>query len=109
MSFIDLSHTLKNDFKSYPGDPEFSLKEIFEEEEFYLSKLECSLHTGTHIDAAMHYIKSGNTVNDIQLDSLIGPCDVLRLKCGLNDDSSTQDNTNLKNILKNMGNKNRKS
>ena len=50
MSFIDLSHTLKNDFKSYPGDPEFSLKEIFEEEEFYLSKLECSLHTGTHID-----------------------------------------------------------
>ena len=102
MSFIDLSHTLKNDFKSYPGDPEFSLKEIFEEEEFYLSKLECSLHTGTHIDAAMHYIKSGNTVNDIQLDSLIGPCDVLILKCGLNDDSSTQDNTNLKNILKNM-------
>ena len=32
MSFIDLSHTLKNDFKSYPGDPEFSLKEIFEED-----------------------------------------------------------------------------
>ena len=89
MSFIDLSHTLKNDFNAYPGDPEFSLKEIFEEEEFYLSKLECSLHTGTHIDAPLHYIKSGNTVSDIKLDSLIGPCDVLRLKCGLNDDTST--------------------
>ena len=101
MSFIDLSHTLKNDFNAYPGDPEFSLKEIFEEEEFYLSKLECSLHTGTHIDAPLHYIKSGNTVSDIKLDSLIGPCDVLRLKCGLNDDTSTQESTDLKNILTN--------
>ena len=71
MSFIDLSHTLKNDFNAYPGDPEFSLKKIFEEEEFYLSKLECSLHTGTHIDAPLHYIKRGNTVSDIKLDSNI--------------------------------------
>ena len=101
MSFIDLSHTLKNDFNAYPGDPEFSLKKIFEEEEFYLSELECSLHTGTHIDAPLHYIKSGNTVSDIKLDSLIGPCDVLRLKCGLNDDTSTQESTDLKNILTN--------
>ena len=101
MSFIDLSHTLKNDFNAYPGDPEFSLKEIFEEEEFYLSKLECSLHTGTHIDAPLHYIKRGNTVSDIKLDSLIGPCDVLRLKCCLNDDTSTQESTDLKNILTN--------
>ena len=101
MSFIDLSHTLKNDINACPGDPEFSLKEIFEEEEFYLSKLECSLHTGTHIDAPLHYIKSGNTVSDIKLDSLIGPCDVLRLKCGLNDDTSTQESTDLKNILTN--------
>ncbi len=101
MSFIDLSHTLKNDFNAYPGDPEFSLKKIFEEEDIYLSKLECSLHTGTHIDAPLHYIKSGNTVSDIKLDSLIGPCDVLRLKCGLNDDTSTQESTDLKNILTN--------
>ena len=95
MSFIDLSHTLKNDFNAYPGDPEFSLKEIFEEEEFYLSKLECSLHTGTHIDAPLHYIKSGNTVSDIKLDSLIGPCDVLRLK--FPKDSKTPDKDFLKN------------
>ena len=101
MSFIDLSHTLKNDFNAYPGDPEFSLKEIFEEEELYVTKLECSHHTGTHIDASLHYINSGNTVSDIKLDSLIGPCDVLRLKCGLNDDTSTQESTDLKNILTN--------
>ena len=101
MSFIDLSHRLKNDFNAYPGDPEFSLKHIFPDEEFYLSKLECSLHTGTHIDAPLHYIKSGNSISDIKLDSLIGPCDVLRLKCGLNDDSTTQESANLKNILAN--------
>lgn len=101
MSFIDLSHSLKNDFPAYPEDPEFSLKQIFDDEDFYLSQLECSLHTGTHIDASLHYIKSGNTVSDIKLDSLIGPCDVLRLKCGLNDDTSTQESTDLKNILTN--------
>ena len=60
MSFIDLSHTLNNDFDVYPGDPEFSLKQIFEKEEFFLSKLECSLHTGTHMDAPLHYVENGN-------------------------------------------------
>ena len=78
MSFIDLSHSLKNDFPAYPGDPEFSLKQIFEDEEYFLSKLECSMHTGTHIDAPLHYMENGKTVNEIELDSLIGPCDVLK-------------------------------
>ena len=101
MSFIDLSHTLNNDFDVYPGDPEFSLKQIFEEEEFFLSKLECSLHTGTHMDAPLHYVENGNTVNQIELDSLIGPCDVLELKCDFNKDPAATDSTDLKNYLKN--------
>lgn len=96
MSFIDLSHSLKKDFPPYPGDPEFSLTRIFEEEEFFLSKLECSMHTGTHIDAPLHYIENGRTVSEIELDSLIGPCDVLRLK--FPKDSKTPD----KDFLKNM-------
>ena len=95
MSFIDLSHSLKKDFPPYPGDPEFSLTRIFEEEEFFLSKLECSMHTGTHIDAPLHYIENGRTVSEIELDSLIGPCDVLRLK--FPKDSKTPDKDFLKN------------
>ena len=95
MSFIDLSHSLKNDFPAYPGDPEFSLKQIFEDEEYFLSKLECSMHTGTHIDAPLHYMENGKTVNEIELDSLIGPCDVLRLK--FPKDSKTPDKDFLKN------------
>ena len=95
MSFIDLSHSLKNDFPAYPGDPEFSLKQIFEDEEYFLSKLECSMHTGTHIDAPLHYMENGKTVNEIELDSLNGPCDVLRLK--FPKDSKTPDKDFLKN------------
>ena len=95
MSFIDLSHSLKKDFPPYPGDPEFSLTRIFEEEEFFLSKLECSMHTGTHIDAPLHYIENGRTVSEIELDSLIGRCDVLRLK--FPKDSKTPDKDFLKN------------
>lgn len=99
MSFIDLSHSLKNDFPAYPGDPEFSLKQIFEDEEYFLSKLECSMHTGTHIDAPLHYMENGKTVNEIELDSLIGPCDVLKLNC-LND-TMNNDSTTPEDFLKN--------
>ena len=30
-------------------------------------------HTGTHIDAPFHFIESGHTLNQIPLDTLIGP------------------------------------
>jgi arylformamidase len=34
-------------------------------------------HTGTHIDAPIHFVPGGKTIDQIDLQSLIGPCKVL--------------------------------
>ena len=36
-----------------------------------------STHTGTHIDAPVHYLKSGNTIDTIPLSQFMGSCRVL--------------------------------
>lgn len=33
-------------------------------------------HTGTHLDAPLHFIKNGKTVDELSLDSLIGPVEL---------------------------------
>lgn len=36
-----------------------------------------NLHTGTHIDAPLHMIKDGNTIESYPLDAFLGTCKVL--------------------------------
>lgn len=44
-----------------------------------VSRLDCDLHTGTHVDAPMHFLQNGTTVEKLSLDVLIGPCHVAHL------------------------------
>jgi len=37
------------------------------------SRIIADVHTGTHIDAPLHYIKGGKSVDEINTDALIGP------------------------------------
>ena len=39
-----------------------------------------STHVGTHMDAAAHYIGGGRTIDQIELDVLIGPAQVIDLR-----------------------------
>jgi len=36
-----------------------------------------SSHSGTHIDAPVHYLKTGTTVDELPLEHFVGPCRVL--------------------------------
>jgi arylformamidase len=46
---------------------------------YLISDIQMSTHTGTHIDAPVHYLKSGDTIDNIPLTHLIGNCRVLDL------------------------------
>jgi arylformamidase len=37
-----------------------------------LSRLECGVHTGTHVDAPWHFLEEGSTVEQLPLDVMIG-------------------------------------
>lgn len=40
---------------------------------FTLTRITMSAHTGTHVDAPAHFISGGRTVDELPLESLIGP------------------------------------
>jgi arylformamidase len=76
MKIIDVTRPLKKGMVIYPGDivPSFTQAD---HGLYIISDLHMSSHTGTHIDAPAHYLKSGDTIDTIPLSNLIGRCRVI--------------------------------
>jgi len=85
MNIIDISTDLLT-AKVYDTDPTPKLQKLNRldcGDEFELSALYASLHTGTHIDAPMHFIDGGDSIDSIDLERFIGPCTVIELPEGV--------------------------
>lgn len=78
MKFIDITRQLSPEILIYPGDSDVIFKK-HERGQFLITDLSLSTHTGTHIDAPSHYLKTGATIDSIPLNYLIGKCKVLDL------------------------------
>ena len=78
---IDISIGISSDMQIYPGDPKPHIETIssIETDGAKVSRISFGSHTGTHIDAPSHIFEDGNTVDRIQLDSLVGKALVLDL------------------------------
>jgi arylformamidase len=76
MKIIDVTRTLTKDTLVFPGDviPSFNQAD---HGRYVISDLHMSSHTGTHIDAPSHYLKSGGTIDTVPLRNLIGKCRVI--------------------------------
>jgi arylformamidase len=79
MRYIDISRPLSGKTISYPKDtpPQFAQRD---HGLYLISELKMTSHSGTHIDAPVHYLKTGPTIDTIPLDHLIGRCRVLDLR-----------------------------
>jgi kynurenine formamidase len=82
-TLIDLSHPIHEGMPTFPV-PHHPVVEITQLarhgiENRETRKLVMGTHTGTHIDAPRHYIPGGKTIDEIPLETLVGPatvCDV---------------------------------
>lgn len=74
MNLIDLTHTFTNDMPVYPGDPLPKLHQIttLEKDGYNDHELTSVMHVGTHMDAPLHMIKDGKTMNQISVDHFFG-------------------------------------
>lgn len=73
---IDISLALHSKMPKWPGSEGIKIQQIKRLEEgdkVNISKIESDVHAGTHVDAPLHFIKDGNTVEALPLDRLIGP------------------------------------
>lgn len=75
MPLIDVTLTLGNGMLLFPGDPPFQIRSIASRDHgdpYNLSALNLCAHTGTHVDAPIHYVDGGCSVDRIPLDYFIG-------------------------------------
>lgn len=82
MHTYDISLTISSNLPTWPGDPGVVLERIEKIEQGAVSngtKIEMSVHTGTHVDAPFHFLPEGKSVDTLSLRALTGRAYVLDL------------------------------
>ena len=72
---IDISLPISPDMAIWPGDPKVTIRQVSSLEKgdsSNVSQIRMSVHTGTHIDAPLHFLKEGKSIADIPLSKLVG-------------------------------------
>lgn len=81
--WIDVSVPLRDGLIPWPGDPPFRLERVSDLERgdvCTFSTLSLSAHAGTHIDAPLHFLRRGRSVDLWPLDATVGPARVIRIR-----------------------------
>ena len=82
MKVYDISLTLRPRMPVYPGESTPLLEPTSDMERgdsYNVSRLTISTHTGTHIDAPLHFLAGGASVDQLPVDVLVGPAQVLEM------------------------------
>jgi arylformamidase len=83
MRLYDASLPIQKGMVTFPGDPPFDMKPFFERRKgdpFDLALMSLGTHIGTHVDPPAHYLDGGATVDQIPLETLVGPGIVLDMR-----------------------------
>jgi arylformamidase len=80
---FDISMSMHKNMPLWPGERhhfhhEF-VKSTDKGDSFNVSRVSCSMHTGTHIDAPFHKISDGDKLEDISIERFFGRAKVLDL------------------------------
>ena len=80
--WIDISVPLEDGMVHWPNDPPVSIKRVRDIEQgatYNLSLLSMGVHSGTHVDAPIHFVKGGKGIDHIPLDTLVGQARVIEI------------------------------
>lgn len=81
-NIIDITIPLTGDLPKWPGSPGFIIQKFQKMEngnQCNNSLITCDVHFGTHIDAPLHFFQDGKSIDQIDLESLIGEVYVANL------------------------------
>ncbi len=82
MKIWDISVTISPNLPTWPGDPKAIVERvsaIAEGANANVSRMDMGVHTGTHVDAPVHFIDGTTAVESLKLDILIGPAQVVQI------------------------------
>lgn len=81
MQLFDISITTTSEMVTWPSDPGVILKRVKKIEEgshSNVSKLEMGVHSGTHMDAPVHFVAGAKSIDQLPLELLIGEAQVIQ-------------------------------
>ena len=81
--WIDISVPLYSGMVHWPGDPEIKIKRVIDMNNgahCNVSHMDMGSHTGTHMDAPLHFIKKGKGLDKMPLSAAIGIVRVIEIK-----------------------------
>jgi len=83
MKLYDASIPIRKGMVTFPGDPLFRMEprsQIEKGDPVNVAIISMGTHMGTHVDPPAHYLDGGATVDEIPLDTLVGPGIVLDMR-----------------------------
>jgi arylformamidase len=67
----------------WPGDPPFHIERASDQQKgdtATVSRMSLGVHTGTHMDAPVHFIRDGESIDQIPLDATVGRARVIPIR-----------------------------
>lgn len=88
----DMTHELHQSFPTFGGDEQFFAEKVFDfaNDGYSLYNLKVNEHTGTHLDAPLHFSSDGQSVAEIPVENLVAPLCVIDIKARAAEDPDTQ-------------------
>jgi kynurenine formamidase len=79
---VDLTHAYDDKFPTFDGKPGITAEKVvdFKKDGYTIYKLTIFEHTGTHIDAPLHFTEAGTSVADLAPENLVCPLCVIDIK-----------------------------
>lgn len=80
--WIDVSVPLRTGMVHWPGDPAVVIRRTADMERgapANVSRLSMGSHTGTHMDAPLHFLPTGRGLDAMPLDTTVGPARVIAI------------------------------
>jgi arylformamidase len=77
---LDVTVPVRPGMVTFPGDPAVEVERVASMaagEDYNLSRIALGAHTGTHVDAPLHFVEDGTAVDALDLDLLVGRAEVV--------------------------------
>lgn len=81
-AWIDVTVPVRSGMVHWPGNPPIEIErtsDVRKGDPATVSQLSLGVHSGTHVDAPVHFIADGAGIDSIPLDELIGPARVVAI------------------------------
>lgn len=82
MKILDISVPIRTKMPQWPGDSRPRITQVAslkKKDESNVTMVEMGLHTGTHLDAPLHFLPGGGSIDTMPLGTFVGPAFVSHL------------------------------